>query len=279
MSANTALTQSKVAAALQRALEDTANEKGGKWGANGEAAATSGVIQFLQKYMRDDAKIIEKVKSGGKMKGAAAQLALTALEFVNKCGGVELSFGGRVAAADDKMQEEDAAPAAATGTPNGTRLRAHSAAINTLVGGKKLYGKLKYLQVYKSRYYEIEYNKITQGVAAAASTPFIAMVQSGAAANRQKLQQETIVSNKKIKDYKADIKKAEKNLIKANDGSFSTIKYEGSTLAYVSYEDSVMIDESGREYVPPLQDEVVDDAANNDAVGLGTPEPKKQRTE
>jgi len=160
MSANTALMQSNVADALQRALEDTANEKGGKWGANGEAAATSGVIQFLQKYMRDDAKIFKSVKAGGKMKGAAAQLALTALEFANKCGGVELSFGGRVAAADDKMQEEDAAPAAATGTPNGTRLRAHSAAINTLVGGKKLYGKLKYLQVYKPRYYEKEYNRL-----------------------------------------------------------------------------------------------------------------------
>ena len=164
MSANTALMQSNVADALQRALEDTANEKGGKWGANGEAAATSGVIQFLQKYMRDDAKIIEKVKSGGKMKGAAAQLALTALEFANKCGGVELSFGGKVAAADDELQEEDAAPAATTETetkpPGGTQLRAHSAAINALVCVKKLYGKLKYLQVYKPRYYEKEYNRL-----------------------------------------------------------------------------------------------------------------------
>ena len=88
MSSNTALTRSNVADALQRVLRDEANKRGNKWGANGEAAATSGVIQFLQKYMRDDAKILKKVKAGGKMKGAAAQLAFTALEFANKCGGV-----------------------------------------------------------------------------------------------------------------------------------------------------------------------------------------------
>ena len=163
MSAATALTQSNVADALRRALDDEANKKYGKWTASGEAAATSGVIDFLQKYMKDDAKIF-KVKAGGKMKGEAARLAFTALEFANKCGGVELSFGGKVAAADDELQEEDAAPAATTETetkpPGGTQLRAHSAAINALVCVKKLYGKLKYLQVYKPRYYEKEYNRL-----------------------------------------------------------------------------------------------------------------------
>ena len=108
MSAATAVTQSNVADALQRALKDQAEEKGDKWGANGESAATSGVIQFLQKYMRDDAKILKDVKAGGKMKGAAAQLALTAIEFATRCGGVELSFGGKVTAddaGDDKKSD------------------------------------------------------------------------------------------------------------------------------------------------------------------------------
>ena len=58
MSAATALTQSNVADALRRALDDEANKKDGKWTPSGEAAATSGVIDFLQKYMKDDAKII-----------------------------------------------------------------------------------------------------------------------------------------------------------------------------------------------------------------------------
>ena len=62
MSAATALTQSNVADALRRALDDEANKKDGKWTASGEAAATSGVIDFLQKYMKDDAKIINHLR-------------------------------------------------------------------------------------------------------------------------------------------------------------------------------------------------------------------------
>ena len=54
-----------------------------------------GVIDFLQNYMKRDGPI--EVMAGKKHKGAAAQLAVTALEFANKCGGVELSFGGKVA--------------------------------------------------------------------------------------------------------------------------------------------------------------------------------------
>jgi len=156
MSAATALTQSNVADALRRALDDEANKKCGKWTASGEAAATSGVIDFLQKYMKDDAKMF-KVKAGGKMKGEAARLAFTALEFANKCGGVELSFGG-VAAADDHEDEEgeDAPAPAAKKEPNKltpTQKRLHEAALNkTLLNGEQLWGRIKYLEMYKIPY-------------------------------------------------------------------------------------------------------------------------------
>ena len=148
MSAATALTQSNVADALRRALDDEANKKDGKWTASGEAAATSGVIDFLQKYMKDDAKIF---------KGEAARLAFTALEFANKCGGVELSFGG-VAAADDHEDEEgeDAPAPAAKKEPNKltpTQKRLHEAALNkTLLNGEQLWGRIKYLEMYKIPY-------------------------------------------------------------------------------------------------------------------------------
>ena len=98
-----AITQHSTSQALQRALESQPGEKGGKWSANDEAAAMGGVIDFLQKYMKRGGKI--KVDGKEKMKGQAARLALTAIEFANKCGGVELSFGDEVAAADDEGGE------------------------------------------------------------------------------------------------------------------------------------------------------------------------------
>jgi len=170
--------------ALRRALQSQPGEKGSKWTASDEAAAMGGVIDFLQNYMKRDGTI--KVMAGKKHKGAAAQLAFTALEFANKCGGVGLSFGGNVAAEDDegKVQKEDAAPAAPTGTagqrvPDGTQMRAHGAALNILVGGKKLYGRLKYLEVYKPRHITEQYNIIDQQVADAESTEseYLAMIK------------------------------------------------------------------------------------------------------
>lgn len=73
MPAATAVTQSNVAAALQRALDD----KKKKWTASddSEAAATAGIIRvrvmidFLQKYRNDDAKNDKSIKTGGKMHG------------------------------------------------------------------------------------------------------------------------------------------------------------------------------------------------------------------
>jgi hypothetical protein len=139
-----------------RQLDDEANKKGEKWGANDEAAATSGVIQFLQKYMKGGGQI-KRGKPGNEMKGEAARLALTAFEFANKCGGVTLSLHGhgKVAAADeeeDEEQEEDAAAPvpAAKKKPTTTELRWHDKAVRgKLVDGEKLYGRIKYLQEYK----------------------------------------------------------------------------------------------------------------------------------
>jgi len=85
-----AITQHSTSQALQRALESQPGEKGGKWSANDEAATMGGVIDFLQKYMKRGGKI--EVDGKEKMKGQAARLALTALDFANNCGGLTLSF-------------------------------------------------------------------------------------------------------------------------------------------------------------------------------------------
>lgn len=77
MPAATAVTQSNVAAALQRALDAQRDDKKKKWTASddSEAAATAGIIRvrvmidFLQKYINDDAKNDKSIKTGGKMHG------------------------------------------------------------------------------------------------------------------------------------------------------------------------------------------------------------------
>ena len=142
--------------ALQRALKSQPGEKESKWTASDEAAAMGGVIDFLQNYMKRDGKFF--VKAGDKHKGAAAQLAFTALEFANKCGGVEMSFHmDKVAAADDDEDEEgeDAgAPAAAAPKYDKKQVDAHDHALNkTLLHGEELWGRIKY-------YYEDEIKKL-----------------------------------------------------------------------------------------------------------------------
>ena len=141
--------------ALQRALKSQPGEKESKWTASDEAAAMGGVIDFLQNYMKRDGKFF--VKAGDKHKGAAAQLAFTALEFANKCGGVEMSFHmDKVAAADDDEDEEEdaAAPAAAAPKYNKEQVDAHDHALDaTLLKGEKLWGRIKYLEEYKLKYY------------------------------------------------------------------------------------------------------------------------------
>ena len=81
------LVQHDVAAALERALR----EHGGSGGANQETAAMRGVIDFLKKYMKNGGKTTAAAKGGGaKMRGEAATLALQAIAFANKCGGVDI---------------------------------------------------------------------------------------------------------------------------------------------------------------------------------------------
>ena len=122
-----AITQNSTSKALQRALEAQPGGKDGRWSANDEAAAMGGVIDFLQKYMKRGGRI--QVDGKEKMKGQAARLALTAMDFANKCGGLTLSLHGGVVAeddAEDTSQEEDAAATAAvagtvaTGAATGT---------------------------------------------------------------------------------------------------------------------------------------------------------------
>ena len=95
-----AITQHSTSQALQRALDSQPGEKDGKWSANDEAAAMGGVIDFLQKYMKSGGKI--EVDGKEKMKGQAARLALTALDFANKCGGLTLSIHGATTVVDAK---------------------------------------------------------------------------------------------------------------------------------------------------------------------------------
>ena len=286
MSAATAVTQSNVADALQRALKDQVKEKGGKWGANGEAAATSGVIQFMQKYMRDDAKILKNVKAGGKMKGAAAQLALTALEFANKCGGVELSFGGKVVAddaGDDKKGDE-----AADQTYSTSKVRAHDRALSeTLLDGEQMWGRIKYLEEYKLKYYyEDEIKKLeATRVAYDGDNEGIKQMLQQSVDDRKNADEKYIRSDKnQLSTWKAKRQAAEKKLIKDKDGDV-VLAPKGSNNTIPLAKNIVMIDEKRKEFydprIPPLQDndDANNDAPNNNPASLKDPDPKRQKTE
>lgn len=93
-----ALTQDRVKTALQEALAAQPGKKDSKWTGSDEAAAMGGVIEFLQNYMENDGKI--EVEGKEKLKGQAARLALTALDFANRCGGLTLTLHEQMAAAD-----------------------------------------------------------------------------------------------------------------------------------------------------------------------------------
>jgi hypothetical protein len=70
---------------------------------------------------------------------------------------VELSFGGKVVAddaGDDKKGDEAAAPAAADQKYSTSKVRAHDRALNeTLLDGEQKWGRIKYLEEYKLKYY------------------------------------------------------------------------------------------------------------------------------
>jgi len=273
MSAATAVTQSNVADALQRALKDQAEEKGDKWGANGEAAATSGVIQFLQKYMRDDAKILKDVKAGGKMKGAAAQLALTAIEFATRCGGVELSFGGKVTVDDDAGDDKksDVERWQAGQTYSKSKVRAHDRALNeTLLDGEQMWGRIKYLEEYKLKYYyEDEIKKLeATRVAYDGDNEGIKQMLQQSVDDRKNADERYIKSDKnQLSTWKAKRQAAERKLLKDKDGDV-VLAPKGSNNTIPLAKDIVMIDEKRKEFydarISPVQDEVVsndDDAA------------------
>ena len=275
-----AITQHSTSQALQRALEAQPGGKDGRWSANDEAAAMGGVIDFLQKYMKRGGKI--QVDGKEKMKGQAARLALTALDFANKCGGLTLSLHGGVVAeddAEDTSQEEDAAATAAVAHTN-SQLRKHDKAVREeLVQGKRLYGRRKYLEEYKLRiYYKKQHDVLDKQATAAEGNVMKDLVLSAIGTKRQDLTKEKLKCEKLVNRLNKDIEKAEQCLIRDEHKNI-LLQPVGSTLTVPLPKEIVMVDENGKEYVPPLQDGVVDDAANNDAVGLGTPEPKKQRTE
>ena len=101
MTTASGLVQHNLAAALERALR----EHGGSGDANQETAAMRGVIDFLKKYMKNGGKTRAAAKGGGaKMRGEAAALALQAIEFANKCGGLSITFHSD---GQDVSQEED----------------------------------------------------------------------------------------------------------------------------------------------------------------------------
>ena len=290
MSAATAVTQSNVADALQRALKDQAEEKGDKWGANGESAATSGVIQFLQKYMRDDAKILKDVKAGGKMKGAAAQLALTAIEFATRCGGVELSFGGKVTVDDDAGDDKksDVERWQAGQTYSKSKVRAHDRALNeTLLDGEQMWGRIKYLEEYKLKYYyEDEIKKLeATRVAYDGDNEGIKQMLQQSVDDRKNADEKYIRSDKnQLSTWKAKRQAAERKLLKDKDGDV-VLAPKGSNNTIPLAKNIVMIDEKRKEFydprIPPLQDndDANNDAPNNNPASLKDPDPKRQKTE
>ena len=167
------ITQDRVKTALQAALDDQPGKKDSKWTGSDEAAAMGGVIEFLQNYMKNDGKI--EVEGKEKLKGQAARLALTALDFANRCGGLTLTLHEQMAAADGGegvSKKKDAAggkggraPAASARKHSSSKhpkVRAHDGALNdTLLNGDKLWGRIKYLEEYKiPHYYEDEFAKL-----------------------------------------------------------------------------------------------------------------------
>ena len=106
MTTKTGAVQYSVTRALKQALQN----EGGSGNANEETAAMRGVIDFLKYYMSRDGKTKATAKGGGaKMRGEAAALALQAIEFANKCGGLSITFHSD---GEDVNQEEDAVAAA-----------------------------------------------------------------------------------------------------------------------------------------------------------------------
>ena len=127
---------------VTRALKKALHDEGGSGNANEETAAMRGVIDFLKYYMSRDGKTKAAAKGGGaKMRGEAAALALQAIAFANKCGGLSITFNSDD---EDVSQEEDAA------APNSADVRKHDKAVSErLVGGEQLYGRAKYFEKYR----------------------------------------------------------------------------------------------------------------------------------
>ena len=237
------LVQLNVARALKQAVRDNR----GNGGANQETAAMRGVIDFLKSYMKTaDAK-----GGGAKMRGEAATLALQAIAFANKCGGVDIKFnsdGQDVKQEDeDGDSSEDEVPASSK--YNKSDLRKHDKAVSTkLVGGEQLYGRTKYLEKYKLEiYYEEENQKLETLKANADNNPMKDMILEGIETTRDKLAKQKVKCEKMLNRLNRQVQDAEKSLIK-DDQNNIVLQPEGSTVTVPLAEDIVMIDENRDKY-------------------------------
>ena len=236
------LVQLNVARALKQAVRDNR----GNGGANQETAAMRGVIDFLKSYMKTtDAK-----GGGAKMRGEAAALALQAIAFANKCGGVDIKFNTD---GQDVKQEDEDGESSEDEVPTSSLYaglkRPHDSAVSTkLVGGEQLYGRTKYLEKYKLEiYYEEENQKLETLKANADNNPMKDMILEGIETKRDKLAKQKTKCENLLNRLNRQVQDAEKSLIR-DDQNNIVLQPEGSTVTVPLAEDIVMIDENRDKY-------------------------------
>ena len=242
MTPASAAVQLSVANALKQALRDNR----GSGDANQETAALRGVIDFLKSYMKTtDAK-----GGGAKMRGEAATLALQAIAFANKCGGVDIRFNTDVQDVkqedEDGDSSEDEVPTSSQYT--GSQVRLHDGAVSTkLVDGEQLYGRAKYLEKYKLEIYYEEQNQVLETAKAdAENNSMKEMILKGIETQRSELAKQKTKCQKLLNRLNSEIEEAEKSLIKDARGGI-LLKPPGC-LAVPDRHEVVMIDENRKEY-------------------------------
>jgi len=248
MTTPSGLVQHQVASALKEALR----EHCGSGDANQETAAMRGVIDFLKNYMKKDGKTTSAAKRGGdKMKGEAARLALTAMNFANKCGGLDIKFHSENEDVNEDGEEEsqDEQQNVSVSQYTSSELRKHDKTVREeLVKGKRLYGKTKYLQEYKlGIYYKEQHNLLATQATEAEGNPMKDLILSAIETKTQDLGKEKLKCEKLLSRWNKEIEKAEQCLIADEHGNIM-LQPEGSTVLLPLPNDIVMIDENGEEY-------------------------------
>ena len=234
------------------ALKDALREHGGNGDANQQTAAMRGVIDFLKNYMKKDGKTTTAAKRGGdKMKGEAARLALTAMDFANKCGGLDIKFHSENEDVNEDGEEEsqDEQQNVPVSQYTSSELRKHDKTVREeLVKGKRLYGKTKYLEEYKlGIYYKEQHDLLATQATEAEDNSMKDLILSAIETKTHELGKEKLKCEKLLTRWNKEIEKAEQFLITDTHGNIM-LQPEGCAVILPLPTEVVMIDENGEEY-------------------------------